>query len=101
MVSFCGRKLSDPHHLRHVQPRAFGRKASEEFAVPLCRMHHRAVHRAGDERAWWQATGVQPIQVVRKLWNDTQMSEGRIWPNQTAHGADSGGAFIISNVNRE
>jgi len=48
----CGRKPSDAHHLRHVQPRALGRKASDEFAVPLCRSHHRAVHRAGDERIW-------------------------------------------------
>jgi hypothetical protein len=29
----CGRKQSDPHHLRYLQPRALGRKASEEFAV--------------------------------------------------------------------
>jgi hypothetical protein len=29
-----------------VQPRALGRKSSDEFAVPLCRTHHRAVHRA-------------------------------------------------------
>src|SRR5262245_8747812 len=48
----CGRKPSDPHHLRYMQPRALGRKASDEFAVPLCRVHHRAAHRAGDERAW-------------------------------------------------
>jgi ERF superfamily len=46
----CGRKPSDPHHLRYLQPRALGRKASDEFAVPLCRVHHRAVHRARDER---------------------------------------------------
>src|SRR6266478_3700634 len=46
----CGRKQSDPHHLRYLQPRALGRKASDEFAVPLCR----AVHRAGDEQAWWK-----------------------------------------------
>src|SRR5262249_17828159 len=36
----CGRKQSDPHHLRYLQPRALGRKASDEFAVPLCRSHH-------------------------------------------------------------
>ena len=30
----CGRKPSDPHHLRFLQPRALGRKASDEFAVP-------------------------------------------------------------------
>ena len=46
----CGRKQSDPHHLRYLQPRALGRKVSDEFAVPLCRSHHRAVHRAGT--AW-------------------------------------------------
>jgi hypothetical protein len=26
--------------------------------VPLCRVHHRAVHRARDERAWWQAARI-------------------------------------------
>jgi hypothetical protein len=57
----CGRKPSDPHHLRYLQPRALGRKASDEFAVPLCRVHHRAAHRAGDERVWWQAAGIDPV----------------------------------------
>jgi hypothetical protein len=56
----CGRKQSDPHHLRYLQPRALGRKVSDEFAVPLCRSHHRAVHRAGDEQAWWKAAGIDP-----------------------------------------
>src|SRR5262249_21597746 len=31
----CGRKPSDPHHLSFTQPRALGRKVSDEFAVPL------------------------------------------------------------------
>jgi hypothetical protein len=76
----CGRKPSDPHHLRYLQPRALGRKASDEFAVPLCRVHHRAVHRACDEQAWWQAAGIDPIEVARKLWKDTRINEGRIEP---------------------
>jgi hypothetical protein len=42
----CGRKPSDPHHLSFTQPPALGRKVSDEFAVPLCRGHHRAVHRS-------------------------------------------------------
>jgi hypothetical protein len=79
----CGRKPSDPHHLRHVQPRALGRKASDEFAVPLCRSHHRAVHRAGDERAWWQNAGIDPVKVARKLWNQTRLNEGRIRSDRT------------------
>src|SRR5262249_33235111 len=64
----CGRKQSDPHHLRYMQPRALGRKPSDEFAVPLCRSHHRAVHRAGDEQAWWKAAGIDPVKVARRLW---------------------------------
>jgi ERF superfamily len=83
----CGRKPSDPHHLRYLQPRALGRKASDEFAVPLCRVHHRAVHRARDERAWWQAAGIDPIKVARKLWKDTRIDEGRIEPEGTPQAA--------------
>jgi ERF superfamily len=71
----CGRKQSDPHHLRYLQPRALGRKASDEFAVPLCRSHHRAVHRAGDERAWWKAAGIDPIKIARQLWRQTRLND--------------------------
>src|SRR5262249_16172816 len=39
----CGRTPSDPHHLGFTQPRALGRKVSDEFAVPLSHGHHRAV----------------------------------------------------------
>jgi hypothetical protein len=71
----CGRKQSDPHHLRYLQPRALGRKASDEFAVPLCRSHHRAVHRAGDEQAWWKAAGIDPVKVARHLWRQTRLDD--------------------------
>jgi hypothetical protein len=78
----CGRKPSDPHHLRFAQPRALGRKASDEFAVPLCRIHHRLVHRVGNEAAWWQDAGIDPIMAARKLWKDTRVNEGRLRPDQ-------------------
>ena len=83
----CGRKPSDPHHIRYVQPRALGRKASDEFAVPLCRVHHRAVHRAGNERAWWKQTSIDPLKVARKLWKHTRVNEGRIRPDQAPQSA--------------
>jgi hypothetical protein len=83
----CGRRPSDPHHLRYLQPRALGRKASDEFAVPLCRVHHRAVHRGRDERAWWQAAGIDPIKIARKLWKKTRLDEGRIEPGGTSQAA--------------
>jgi hypothetical protein len=68
----CGRKPSDPHHLSFTQPRALGRKVSDEFAVPLCRGHHRTVHRSRDERAWWRHVGIDPIKVARRLWKETR-----------------------------
>ena len=77
----CGRKPSDPHHLRFAQPRALGRKASDEFAVPLCRIHHRLVHRLGNEGAWWQEAGIDPIKAARKLWKRTRLEEDRPKPN--------------------
>src|SRR5262245_28157735 len=85
----CGRKPSDAHHIRFVQPRALGRKASDEFAVPLCRSHHRAVHRAGDEKAWWKQANIDPIKVARKLWKNTRIDEGRIEPESTAQRASA------------
>jgi Rad52/22 family double-strand break repair protein len=42
--SVCGRQPSDPHHLRFAQPRGLGLKVSDEFTVPLCRVHHRQLH---------------------------------------------------------
>jgi ERF superfamily len=71
----CGRKPSDPHHLRHLQPRALSRKASDEFAVPLCRIHHRLVHRVGNEAAWWKDAGIDPIKAARTLWRQTRLNE--------------------------
>jgi hypothetical protein len=76
----CARKPSDSHHLQFVQPRALGRKSSDEFAVPLCRIHHRAVHLAGDERAWWKSVGIDPVKIARKLWKDTRGSRGQDRP---------------------
>jgi hypothetical protein len=67
----CGRQPSDPHHLRFTQRRALSRKVSDEFTVPLCRGHHREVHRCGDETVWWRKVGVDPIVAARALWLET------------------------------
>jgi hypothetical protein len=67
----CGRRPSDPHHLRFAQNRALGCKVSDEFVVPLCRGHHREVHRTGDEAAWWSNVGANPMVAARTLWLET------------------------------
>jgi hypothetical protein len=67
----CGRKPADPHHLRFAQARALGRKPSDEFTVPLCRGHHRELHRYGDEAGWWSKSGLDPLPPARLLWLTT------------------------------
>jgi hypothetical protein len=67
----CGRCPSDAHHLRFAQSRALGRKVSDEFVIPLCRGHHREVHRHGDEGAWWQKAGIDSTAAARVLWRET------------------------------
>jgi ERF superfamily len=64
----CGRSPADAHHLRFAQAPALGRKVSDEFTVPLCRGHHREVHRCGDEAAWWTKTGIDASAAARVLW---------------------------------
>lgn len=64
----CGRQPSDAHHLRFAQPRALGMKVSDEFTVPLCREHHRQLHHAGNEVAWWHNLSIKPLVVAQELW---------------------------------
>ena len=71
----CGRTPADAHHLRFTQPRAMGRKVSDEFTVPLCRTHHRDNHRFGDEAAWWGRQAIDPVGTSRKLWVSTRRIE--------------------------
>src|SRR6478752_6592619 len=68
----CGRQPSDAHHLRFAQSRGLSLKVSDEFTVPLCRAHHRELHRAGKESDWWAKAGLEPINLARKLWLETQ-----------------------------
>jgi hypothetical protein len=67
----CGREPCDPHHLRFAQPRGLAQKVSDEFTVPLCRAHHRELHRAGKEKDWWSRNGLEPLESARSLWKLT------------------------------
>ena len=67
----CGRQPCDAHHLRFAQSRGLSLKVSDEFTVPLCRAHHRELHRTGRESDWWAKAGLEPISLARKLWLET------------------------------
>jgi ERF superfamily len=71
----CARSPADAHHLKFTQPRAMGRKVSDEFTVPLCRTHHRDIHSFGDEVAWWERRAIDPVATARMLWISTRRIE--------------------------
>jgi hypothetical protein len=68
----CGRQPSDPHHLRFAQPPVLGRKVSDEFTVPLCRSHHRELHRSSNEAGWWKGLNIEPLAIAIQLWKRTR-----------------------------
>ena len=68
----CGRSPSDAHHLRFAQPRGLGLKVSDEFTVPLCRVHHRELQGQGNEVAWWQRIKIEPLPIAHRLWRHTR-----------------------------
>jgi hypothetical protein len=90
----CGRAPSDPHHLTFTQLRALGRRVSDEFTVPVCRIHHRELHRCGDEIAWWDKINIDPLPVALRLWQQTRLNGelalagGGIMPPQAAKAPD-------------
>ena len=103
----CGRVPSDPHHLTFTQPRALGRRVSDEFIVPVCRVHHRELHRSGNEVAWWRKLNIDPIPVALRLWQqrrtdgnqgdpkllkNARLDEGRTDSKPASQGAARDGA---------
>ncbi len=69
----CGRSPTDAHHIKFAELRAMGRKVSDRFTVPLCRLHHRELHRRGNERVWWQSQGLDPLPIAAALWEKTHV----------------------------
>ncbi len=63
----CGRNRAQAHHLRFAQPKAMGRKVSDEYTVPLCSLHHRLLDQTGNEIAWWECQKIDPMVVAAEL----------------------------------
>ena len=74
----CGRTPAEAHHIRFAQPRALSRKVSDEYTVPVCRLHHRELHRYGDEASWWAGVNIDPLPIALDLWRSSQSVEKEV-----------------------
>jgi hypothetical protein len=84
----CQRSPSDAHHLKFAQPKAMGRKVSDEFVVPVCREHHNELHRHGSEAVWWANLQIAPIEIARDLWRTSPV-----------HGEPASPTFGVASLN--
>ena len=58
-VRLCGRTPADPHHLRFAQPRALGRKASDEYTIPVAAVNiANCIAMATRRRGWRESTSI-------------------------------------------
>jgi hypothetical protein len=51
-----------------------GSKVSDEWTIPLCVTHHRALHDVGSEEAWWAERGIDVKAEAKRLWREGQAS---------------------------
>lgn len=66
----------DPHHLRGdeaARERGVGMRATDKWAVPLCRDEHDALHRLSSrrEKQWFYDGGIDPYDLAVALWVST------------------------------
>jgi hypothetical protein len=93
----CNRGPSDAHHLKFAQPRALGRKVSDEFTVPMCRAHHQELHLHGSEAAWWANLNIAPLQIAKQLWHTSPIHDGHAAAKPTAEPRPGSDHAVQSN----
>jgi hypothetical protein len=64
------------------------RKVSDEYTVPVCRLHHRELHRYGDEISC-AAMNVDPLTIALDLWRRSRSSQNRDFLELRRYSEDS------------
>ena len=100
----CGRTPSDAHHLKFAEQTAMGRKVSDKFTVPVCRIHHRDLHKRGNERSWWEGQGIDPLPIAATLWltshsDELALNARDVDRARKLNGTHPGGSFSRNQTN--
>jgi hypothetical protein len=72
----CAASPCHAHHLTFAQPRGLALKVSDEFTVPLCVIHHNALHGHHQERAFWRFHQTDALAEAKRLWQISQSKNG-------------------------
>jgi hypothetical protein len=83
----CGARPVEVHHLTRAQPKARGLKAGDQWTVPVCPVHHRAIHAAGDEAGWWARWGINAAEAAAEYWAISPARKAAGLPENLALGA--------------
>ena len=61
-------------------------KSATSSPYPLCRGHHRQLHQAGNEVAWWENLEINALEIAKGLWEQThpKSAAADIQPNEDA-----------------
>ena len=60
-------------------------------AIPLFRDHHRQLHQAGNEIAWWHDLDINALKIAKGLWEESHVSPTPIIDANISQ-ADAGGS---------
>jgi hypothetical protein len=66
----CGRGPSDAHHIKFAEQRAIGRKVSDKFTVPVCRLQN--------EANYWPGGGMSSFQQIEANRRNARLSTGPV-----------------------
>jgi hypothetical protein len=70
----CGRTPTEAHQFALLSPVVSSRKVSDEYTVPVCRLHHRDLHSCDDEASWWAGVGIDPLPIALELWRRSRLT---------------------------
>lgn len=58
------------HHALRGPIRGMGRKAGDNWVIPMCSKCHSALHNDGDETCYLASYGVNVVELSKQLWRD-------------------------------
>ena len=60
----------EAHHYQRTGDKGLSLKTGDEWAVPVCKLCHDAIHMIGNEQSFWAIAGVDPVAWAEKTWSE-------------------------------